>query len=40
MLISKSETSVKLINLTGKLFYQVLNEKLIYGSEWQTRPSK
>ena len=40
VLISKSETSVKLINLTSKLFYQVLNEKLIYGSEWQIRPSK
>lgn len=40
VLISKSKTSVKLINLTSKLFYQVLNEKLIYGSEWQIRPSK
>ena len=39
VLISKSETSVKLINLTGKLFYQVLNDKLLYGSEWQTRPT-
>lgn len=38
VLISKSKTSVKLINLTGKLFYQVLNDKLLYGSEWQTKP--
>ena len=40
VLICKSETSVKLINLTGKLFYQVLNDKLLYGSEWQTKPSR
>lgn len=39
VLIQKSETSVKLINLTGKLFYQVLNDKLLCGSEWQTRPA-
>lgn len=38
VLIQKSKTSVKLINLTGKLFYQVLNDKLLYGSEWQTKP--
>ena len=38
VLIQKSKTSVKLINFTGKLFYQVLNDKLLYGSEWQTKP--
>lgn len=38
VLIQKSEIGVKLINLTGKLFYQVLNDKLLYGSEWQTKP--
>ncbi|MEG2596949.1 MAG: hypothetical protein RR977_00855, partial [Oscillospiraceae bacterium] len=35
--VKKSKINVKLINLTGKLFYQVLNDKLLYGTPLQNK---